>query len=107
MTLGSVPLAPYATTGTDEVAAILAALTPKHEAILMANHGAVTYGSSLLDAFLKMGNPRAFRNDLFGSPSTRLCSPIETETGRRTPSGKGEIRSEYDGAAQMTEPGST
>ncbi|MBS1822874.1 MAG: class II aldolase/adducin family protein [Acidobacteria bacterium] len=54
MTIGPVPLAPYATTGTDNLAASLAHLIPAHSAILMANHGAVTYGDSLLDAFLKM-----------------------------------------------------
>lgn len=54
MILGPVPLAPYATTGTDDLAASLATLIPDHTAILMANHGAVTYGESLLDAFLKM-----------------------------------------------------
>ncbi|MBS1799793.1 MAG: class II aldolase/adducin family protein [Acidobacteria bacterium] len=54
MTIGPVPLAPYATTGTDDLAASLAHLIPTHSAILMANHGAVTYGDSLLDAFLKM-----------------------------------------------------
>jgi len=54
MTLGAVPLAPYATTGTDEVAASLADLIPDHEAILMANHGAVAYGKTVLDAFMKM-----------------------------------------------------
>jgi len=54
MALGAVPLAEYATTGTDEVAASLVPLIPGHEAILMANHGAVSYGETLLDAFLKM-----------------------------------------------------
>ena len=54
MTLGPVPLAPYATTGTAELAASMAPLIPDHTAILMANHGAVAYGESLLDAFLKM-----------------------------------------------------
>jgi L-fuculose-phosphate aldolase len=54
MTLGAVPLAQYATTGTDEVAASLAPLIPGHEAILMANHGVVSYGETLLEAFLKM-----------------------------------------------------
>jgi L-fuculose-phosphate aldolase len=54
MTLGVVPLAEYATTGTDEVAASLAPFIPEHDAILMANHGVVSYGRSLLDAFLKM-----------------------------------------------------
>jgi L-fuculose-phosphate aldolase len=54
MTLGVVPLAAYATTGTSEVAASLVPFLPFHDAILMANHGAVSYGSTLLDAFQKM-----------------------------------------------------
>ncbi|MEO6806002.1 MAG: class II aldolase/adducin family protein [Edaphobacter sp.] len=54
MTLGIVPLARYATTGTSDVAASLVPLIPAHDAILMANHGAVSYGKNLLDAFLKM-----------------------------------------------------
>ncbi len=54
MTLGIVPLAPYATTGTDEVASSLVPFLARHDAILLANHGAVAYGTSLLDAFQKM-----------------------------------------------------
>lgn len=53
MILGSVPLAGYATTGTDEVAACVVPFLPGHDAILLANHGAVTYGRNLFDAFLK------------------------------------------------------
>lgn len=52
MTLGTVPLAPYATTGTDEVAASLAPFIPGHDAMLMENHGLVTCGATLLQAFL-------------------------------------------------------
>jgi L-fuculose-phosphate aldolase len=54
MTLGVVPLAEYATTGTDEVAASLTPFLSGHEAILMANHGAVSYGSTPLEAFQRM-----------------------------------------------------
>jgi L-fuculose-phosphate aldolase len=54
MTLGVVPLANYATTGTAEVAASLAPFIPDHDAILMANHGAVSYGRSISEAFQKM-----------------------------------------------------
>ena len=54
MTLGAVPLAKYATTGTGEVAASLGPFIRGHEAILMANHGVVTYGTDLLEAFLRM-----------------------------------------------------
>jgi L-fuculose-phosphate aldolase len=51
MTLGTVPLARYATTGTEEVAASSIPLIPGHKAILMANHDVVSYGKSLLEAF--------------------------------------------------------
>lgn len=54
MTLGVVPLAGYATTGTEAVAESLLPHIPGHTAILMANHGAVSYGITLLDAFQKM-----------------------------------------------------
>lgn len=54
MTLGSIPLAGYATTGTDEVGASLQPFLRHHDAILLANHGLVTYGKDLLDAFMKL-----------------------------------------------------
>jgi L-fuculose-phosphate aldolase len=54
MTLGVVPLATYAATGTEEVAGSLTPLIPDHDAILLANHGAVTCGRNLLEAFQKM-----------------------------------------------------
>lgn len=54
MTLGSIPLAPYATTGTREVSQALAPYLLKHDAVLLANHGVVTYGDSLSGALMKM-----------------------------------------------------
>ncbi len=54
MTVGQVPLAKYATTGTEEVAASLKPYLQKHEAILLANHGAVSFGKTLFDAFVSM-----------------------------------------------------
>ena len=47
-------MAPYATPGTADLADALRSLVPEHEAILMANHGVVTYGEDLLRAYLKM-----------------------------------------------------
>ena len=54
VTLGSVPLASYETPGTPELAAALAPLVADHDAILMANHGVVTYGVDLLNAYMNM-----------------------------------------------------
>ncbi len=53
MSTGLVPLAEYATTGTAEVGASLAPFLPAHDAILLANHGLLTYGETLMDAFMK------------------------------------------------------
>ena len=76
MSLGSVPLARYATTGTDEVAASLAPLIPEHEAILMANHGVVTYGKTLLDAFMKMETVEHFAQITLIAGQLGSASPI-------------------------------
>ncbi len=52
--LGSIPLARYGTPGTPELSDALEPLIPNHDAILMANHGVVAYGTSLESAFMKM-----------------------------------------------------
>jgi L-fuculose-phosphate aldolase len=52
--LGAVPLARYATPGTPELAESLLPLVADYDAILMANHGVVTYAEDLLRAYMKM-----------------------------------------------------
>jgi L-fuculose-phosphate aldolase len=54
ITLGAVPLAPYATTGTMELSDSLRPYIPFHDAILMANHGVVAYGEDLRRAYMRM-----------------------------------------------------
>jgi L-fuculose-phosphate aldolase len=54
LSLGRIPLAKYGTPGTPELSDALAPLVPGHDAILMANHGVVTYGDNLLRAYMKM-----------------------------------------------------
>lgn len=52
--LGSIPLARYGTPGTSELAQTLEPLVPNYDAILMSNHGVVTYGDTLEHAYMKM-----------------------------------------------------
>ncbi|MBI5214372.1 MAG: class II aldolase/adducin family protein [Ignavibacteriae bacterium] len=52
--LGAVPLAEYATPSTEEVALSIAPFVKQTDAILLANHGVVTYGRDLWDAYYKM-----------------------------------------------------
>ena len=54
VTLGSVPLANYETPGTPELAEALAPLVVDHDAVLMANHGVVTCGVDLSNAYMNM-----------------------------------------------------
>jgi len=79
MTLGAVPLAPYATTGTEEVADSLAEYIPDHEAILMANHGVVTYGKTLMDAFMKMETVEHFAHITLIVGQLGSASPIRKD----------------------------
>ncbi|MFA6028332.1 MAG: class II aldolase/adducin family protein [Elusimicrobiota bacterium] len=52
--LGCAPLASYATPGTPEVPDSLRDLARSHDAVLLANHGVVTVGKDLWDAYAKM-----------------------------------------------------
>ena len=51
LTLGCVPLAGYGTPSTDELTDAMRPLVKHHNALLMANHGAVAYGTDLWQAF--------------------------------------------------------
>jgi L-fuculose-phosphate aldolase len=54
ITLREVPLAPYATPGSPALGEALRPLIADHDAILMANHGVVTYGADLNTAYMNM-----------------------------------------------------
>ncbi|WP_263355851.1 class II aldolase/adducin family protein [Acidicapsa ligni] len=79
MTLGVVPLASYATTGTDEVAASLVPHILGHDAILMANHGVVSYGETLTDAFLKMETVEHLAQVALVAHQLGSAQPLEVE----------------------------
>ncbi len=52
--IGAVPIAPYGTPSTDEVPESIAPLLPKHDVILLENHGALTVGSDPTTAYYRM-----------------------------------------------------
>lgn len=54
VTLGCVPVAPYGTPSTQELADSLLDLVPRFDAVLLANHGAISYARGLESAFFKM-----------------------------------------------------
>jgi L-fuculose-phosphate aldolase len=54
VTLGCVPLATYGLPGTPALTEPMLPLIPVYDAILLANHGAVAYGTDVWSAFFKM-----------------------------------------------------
>lgn len=52
--LGSVPIAPYGTPGSQEVPDSVAPFLAEHDTILLMNHGALTVGKDLTQAYYRM-----------------------------------------------------
>jgi L-fuculose-phosphate aldolase len=71
--LSCVPLASYGLPGTSELSETLKPFIPEYDALLMANHGAVTYGPELFRAFFNMETVEHFARitlvaELLGGP---------------------------------------
>ncbi|MBC8167290.1 MAG: class II aldolase/adducin family protein [Bryobacteraceae bacterium] len=71
--LGSVPLTDYGLPGTSELSEKLRPFIPSYDALLMANHGAVTCGADLFRAFFNMETVEHFARitlvaELLGGP---------------------------------------
>lgn len=54
LTLGCIPLTKYGTPSTNEIVDSLSPYIPHHDALLLANHGAVAYGPDLEMAYARM-----------------------------------------------------
>src|SRR5213082_3671862 len=87
--LGQIPLAPYGTPGTPELARTLEPLVPQYDAILMANHGVVTYGPSLQSAYMKMETVEHFAQialvtHVLGQQKPLACEDLEKLVAARS-----------------------
>jgi L-fuculose-phosphate aldolase len=69
-TLGSVPIADYATPSTKELPEAVRRYVKAHDGMLLANHGALTLGADLFGAYYKMERSNTSRR----SASSRGCS---------------------------------
>lgn len=54
ISIGEIPLIPYATPTTEEVARVVSEVMKTHQAGLLANHGAITVGRTLAEAYARM-----------------------------------------------------
>lgn len=62
ITLGEIPLTDYATPSTDEVPEAIAEVIKDHDAVLLANHGALTLGSDVFNAYYKLETMEHYAN---------------------------------------------
>ena len=79
LSLGAVPLAHYATPGTSELSESLEPLIPHHDAVLMANHGVVTYGGNIEQAYMNMETVEHFAKIALVVKQLGCASPLRGE----------------------------
>ena len=60
LALGCIPITDYGTPGTAELTDELTPFVEHYDALLMANHGVVTYGEDLMDAYNRMDTVEHF-----------------------------------------------
>lgn len=75
ISLGCVPIAEYGTPSTNEIPDAVSKYLQSYDAVLLENHGALTYADSLLAAYLKMESVEFYAQLLF--LSRQLGGPKE------------------------------
>ena len=65
VSLGRVPVARYARPSTDEVPDSVAEYVQEVDAMLLAHHGALTYGDNLLEAYMRMESVEFYARQLY------------------------------------------
>ncbi len=87
--LGCIPLASYGLPGTPALTEPMLPLIPKHDALLMANHGAVCYGEDVYKAYFRMETLEHFARislvaELLGGPKTLPREEVDKLLDSRT-----------------------
>lgn len=67
LSLGTIPVAKYATPGTYEVPDSIADYVNEYNGVLLANHGALTWGNDVYQAFYRLESVEHFANILMYS----------------------------------------
>lgn len=64
ITLGDVPIVPYAELGSKEVPEVIAPYCHTHNGVLLANHGAVTWAEDIYSAYYRLESMEYYANIL-------------------------------------------
>ncbi len=77
--LGQIGYAPYRTPGSPENADIVGEIGIDHQSVLMENHGVITWGKDIEDAYWKMENTDSYCKIVW--MASQLGKPLKTITG--------------------------
>jgi L-fuculose-phosphate aldolase len=77
--LGAVPLAPYATPSTEEVPRSIEGLVEGHGAALLANHGVLTWGHDLYEAYSRLETVELYARILIAAMAVGEPRPIAND----------------------------
>jgi len=77
--VGTVAYTPYKTPGSPEIAAEIFPLAPRHQSILMGNHGVICWGKTVEDAYFKMEITDAYCRTVIHAQSLPGGSSIPCE----------------------------
>ena len=88
--LGVVPVANYATPGTQEVPDSIAPYCRSHNGVLLANHGALTWGKDPEQAYMRMesleyyATVSRYTGHIIGEANERTCERVDRLVDTRT-----------------------
>ena len=91
--IGEIPLAPYAMPGTQEVPDSIAPFVKTHNGCLLANHGALTWGSNVMEAWMRMESVEyyatvsMYTGNIIGQANELTCEQVDRLIERRKNSG--------------------
>lgn len=83
-TLGVVPVAKYATPGTQEVPDSIAPFVNSYNAVLLANHGALSWGKDAYEAFYRLESVEYYASllmytgNIIGKQNPLSCDQVQT-----------------------------
>jgi L-fuculose-phosphate aldolase len=83
LTLGKVPLTEYATPSTTEVPTSIEAFIGKYNAILLRNHGVLTLGATVEEAYFRMETVEHFAEITLAAMTLGGASPLSREDVRK------------------------
>ncbi|MBT4483779.1 MAG: hypothetical protein HOC71_08895 [Candidatus Latescibacteria bacterium] len=101
ISLGRIPLAEYGTPSTSELSDSISELILCHDALLLANHGAMTVGKDVMEAYYNMERVEMFANISFVAQNLGGMKPISEPDVKKLEDLREEFGIKIGGSACM------